>query len=72
MHPSEPPGHAADHPGPARPTLPTPHGGAGSASALLAAPAARCSSSSRLEPEAASPVAGVTSEVVRLRSAVEE
>eukprot|EP00966_Prymnesium_polylepis_P276725 6393408-Prymnesium_polylepis.1 len=50
MHPSEPPGHAADLPYP-------PHGGARSASALLAAPSARCSSSSRLPARSpASPV----------------
>eukprot|EP00966_Prymnesium_polylepis_P331258 7386819-Prymnesium_polylepis.1 len=48
IQPSELPGHAADRPRPARPTYPHKTGERRSASALLATPAARCSSSSRL------------------------
>ena len=67
MHPSEPLGHAADHPRPARPTLP--HKAVRGAQAR----------SSQLHlhgllvvVETAGPVSGVTTEVVQLRSAVEE
>ena len=70
IHASEPPDHAADHTRPIQPTLPHKY------------PTRRCEERERaprsstctllVVVEAAGPVAGVTSDMVRLRSAVEE